>query len=109
MAGQLSGNVLDFHNGTTARAVALYDQNGNALLTLPGSVADGADVTQGAIADAAVAAGAAGSVNAHLRAISRDLVANVVLAAGSNVVGGVTVADGSNVVEGATTDAVVAA
>src|ERR1700759_431721 len=37
------------------------------------TVADGADVTQGAIADAAVAAGAAGTVNQHLRSISRDM------------------------------------
>lgn len=37
------------------------------------TVADGADVTQGAIADAAVAAGAAGSVGAKLRRISADI------------------------------------
>lgn len=37
------------------------------------TVADGADVTQGAIADAAVAAGAAGTDSAKLRAISRDM------------------------------------
>lgn len=37
------------------------------------TVADAADVTQGAIADAAVTAGASGTVNAHLRAISRDI------------------------------------
>lgn len=39
----------------------------------------------GAPADAVVAAGAAGSLSAKLRAISRDLVANIVLAAGSVV------------------------
>lgn len=37
------------------------------------TVADAADVTQGAIADAAVTAGATGTVNAHLRSISRDV------------------------------------
>lgn len=37
------------------------------------TIADGADVTEGTIADAAVAAGAAGTVNAHLRSISRDV------------------------------------
>jgi hypothetical protein len=37
------------------------------------TVADGADVAQGAIADAAVTAGATGTVNAHLRSISRDV------------------------------------
>lgn len=41
----------------------------------------------GLIADAAVAAGATGSVSAKLRAISRDLIANIVLAAGTNVIG----------------------
>lgn len=37
------------------------------------TIADGADVTQGAIADAAVAAGAAGTLSAKLRSISRDI------------------------------------
>jgi len=37
------------------------------------TVADGADVTQGAIADAVITAGAAGTVSAKLRAISRDV------------------------------------
>lgn len=41
------------------------------------TIADGADVTQGAIANAAVAAGAAGTVNAHLRTISGQLPATV--------------------------------
>lgn len=41
----------------------------------------------GANADAAVAAGAAGSISAKLRSISRDLVANIVLAAGTNAIG----------------------
>lgn len=53
------------------------------------TVADGADVTQGASADAVIAAGAAGTLSAKLRAISRDLVANIVLAAGTNTIGGV--------------------
>lgn len=42
----------------------------------------------GAIADAAVAAGATGSIAAKLRAISRDLIANIVLAAGTAIIGG---------------------
>jgi len=41
----------------------------------------------GATADAAVTAGATGSISAKLRSISRDLVANVVLAAGANAIG----------------------
>lgn len=83
---------------------------GNAV-----TIADGADVTEGAIADAAVAAGAAGTVNAHLRTISGQLPATVgqkamaaslpvvlasdqssipvaaTLAAGSNIVGNVRI------------------
>lgn len=42
------------------------------------TIADGADVTQGAIADAAVVAGAVGTLSAKLRAISRDMGAAVV-------------------------------
>jgi hypothetical protein len=41
----------------------------------------------GATADAAVTAGATGSISAKLRSISRDLVANIVLAAGTNAIG----------------------
>lgn len=37
------------------------------------TIADGADVTQGAIADAAVAAGASGTISAKLRRISTDI------------------------------------
>jgi hypothetical protein len=54
----------------------------------------------GANADAVVAAGASGSLSAKLRAISRDLVANIVLAAGANRIGKVTVrnsADGADI------------
>lgn len=41
----------------------------------------------GATADAAVTAGATGSISAKLRSISRDIVANIVLAAGSAAIG----------------------
>lgn len=41
----------------------------------------------GTTADAAVAAGAAGSIGAKLRSISRDIVSNIVLAVGSAVIG----------------------
>ncbi len=41
----------------------------------------------GDTADPVVAAGAQGSITAKLRAISRDIVANIVLAAGTNVIG----------------------
>lgn len=46
---------------------------GGAITAAAGAIADGADVTEGALADAAVTAGAAGSVSAKLRAISRDI------------------------------------
>lgn len=45
--------------------------------------------TAGAVADAAVTAGATGSISAKLRSISRDLIANIVLAAGENHIGAV--------------------
>lgn len=51
------------------------------------TIADGADITQGAVADSAATAGAPGTISAKLRAISRDLIANVVLAAGTNLIG----------------------
>lgn len=56
-----------------------------------GSIASGAMVDLGAIADAAVTAGATGSLSAKLRSISRDIVANIVLAAGSAIIGKVGV------------------
>lgn len=46
------------------------------------TVADGADVTQGALADAVVAAGAAGSVSAKLRRLTTDLGAQNTLLGG---------------------------
>lgn len=49
----------------------------------------------GATTDAAVTAGNSGSISAKLRSISRDLVANVVLAAGSNLIGAVTAKGGA--------------
>lgn len=57
--------------------------------SLPVTMVSGEDTatTTGAVADAAVAAGAAGTISAKLRAISRDLIANIVLAAGENHLG----------------------
>lgn len=57
------------------------------ITTLGQTLLDGAQVTQGAIADAAVTAGATGTISAKLRSISRDIVANIVLAAGSAIIG----------------------
>lgn len=56
------------------------DATGQLITTASGgggggaaTIADGADVTEGAIADAAVTAGATGTVSAKLRSISRDI------------------------------------
>lgn len=56
------------------------------------TVADGANVVEGAVADAVVAAGATGTISAKLRRISTDigsLVTGTVLAAGSALIGAV--------------------
>lgn len=66
------------------------------ITTLGQTLLDGANIAQGATTDAAVAAGAAGSLSAKLRSLSRDLVANIVLAAGSALIGVVKVGDGTN-------------
>ncbi len=57
------------------------------------TIADGADVTQGAIADAIVAAGATGTISAKLRRMTQGLadiltgLGSVILAAGTAVIG----------------------
>lgn len=71
-------------------------------VTLPSD--DPAVTTLGGTADAAVTAGATGSLSAKLRSISRDLVANIVLAAGTNLIGR-TVADASAATGGISTTA----
>lgn len=60
------------------------------ITTLGMTLVDGANATLGAITDAAIVAGAAGTMNAHLRSISRDIVGGIVLATGSNNIGSVT-------------------
>jgi hypothetical protein len=45
------------------------------------------DTNAGATTDAAATAGSTGTISAKLRAISRDLIANIVLAAGTNTIG----------------------
>lgn len=65
---------------------------------------DPAVTALGATADAAVTAGATGSISAKLRSISRDIVANIVLAAGTNLIGR-AVADASAATGGIQTTA----
>jgi hypothetical protein len=60
------------------------------ITTLGMTLVDGANATLGATTDTAVAAGAAGSINAHLRSISRDIAGGVVIQAGANTIGAVT-------------------
>jgi len=56
-------------DGTTMNLVGGGGGGGGGAVT----IADGADVTQGAIADAVVAAGAAGTLSAKLRRLTTDL------------------------------------
>ena len=104
-AGTLSAKLRSLSRDLIANIVLATGANVIGGVT----VADGSDTAEGAVADAAVVAGAAGTLSAKLRSISRDLIANIVLATGSNVIGGVTVADGSDVVKGAVADAAVVA
>ena len=57
------------------------------ITTLGMTLSDGANGTLGSTVDVAVAAGAAGTINAHLRSISRDLVGGIVLQPSGNVIG----------------------
>lgn len=68
------------------------------------TVADGADVTQGAVADAAVTGDVNGSVSAKLRGLSK-IFNDVWDSVNHRLKSGI--ADGANVAEGATTDAAV--
>lgn len=72
------------------------DSGTGNITTLGQTLDDGANLTLGATTDAAVVAGAAGTVNAHLRSISRDLVGGIVLQTGTNSIGAVTQGTASN-------------
>lgn len=67
------------------------------ITTLGQTLLDGAQVTQGAIADAAVTAGATGTISAKLRSISRDIVGGIVLQVSTAIIGLVKLSDGTNV------------
>jgi hypothetical protein len=70
------------------------------ITTIGQTLLDGANVTYGASSDVAVTAGAAGSISAKLRSISRDLVGGIVLQPGANVIGAVTQSGGPWTVSG---------
>src|SRR5215831_2590913 len=59
------------------------------ITTLGQTLLDGANGTLGMTTDVAVAAGAAGTINAHLRSISRDIAGGIVLQAGGATIGNV--------------------
>jgi hypothetical protein len=59
------------------------------ITTLGQTLLDGANIVLGATADLAVGAGGAGTINAHLRSISRDIAGGIVLQAGGNAIGSV--------------------
>jgi hypothetical protein len=88
----------------TIQAVRLVDLNGNPYVASGGgsggggavTVADGADVAQGAIADAAVVTNAAGSVSAKLRGIVALLAGTLTTTLVAGASAGVTTAS-SNV------------
>lgn len=70
--------------------------------TFPTTVADGANVVLGAVADALVAAGAAGTISAKLRRVTQgleDLKTNVALATGTNTIGNVNVTGTSQTIK----------
>jgi hypothetical protein len=117
MAGAWSTlTILDGGSPATARTMRVWDESGSgagpfsfAQMASSGNDGGGEPALEtggnlatvateataiaggvGTTADAAVSAGAAGSLSAKLRSISRDLVANIVLAAGANVIGAVT-------------------
>lgn len=71
--------------GNTSLATLITQTDG-----IEGSLSN-LDTNTGAIADAAVTAGATGSISAKLRAISRDIISNIVLKAGSAIIGQVSV------------------
>jgi len=82
--------LVDTQGVNTATIKAASTAPATTDTTIVVGAADGNLVTVGALADAAVAAGATGSLSAKLRSISRDIVANIVLAAGANIIGAVT-------------------
>lgn len=73
------GVNVQLSDGSSARQTYSVDIDGNYVVGTGGggggavSVSDGADAAQGFTTDAAVVAGAAGTVSAKLRAISRDM------------------------------------
>ena len=90
------GTAVVFDDAGTIRVVS--DVNPLPVTSAGGggavTIADGADVAEGAVADAIVAAGAAGTLSAKLRRATQgleDLKSLIVLAAGANIIGQVSI------------------
>ena len=81
--GEILGTKTDAANTATDNTSLSFMQ----VLKQVSASDQAAATVAGAAGDAAVAAGATGSLSAKLRAISRDLVANIVLAAGTAIIG----------------------
>src|SRR6516165_6876511 len=59
------------------------------ITTLGMTLVDGANAVLGATTDSAIVAGAAGTINAHLRSISRDIAGGIVLQPSASTIGNV--------------------
>src|SRR5215469_8946444 len=78
----MAGPIVHITNG-------IPDLGTGNITTLGQTLLDGANGTLGMTTDVAVAAGAAGTINAHLRSISRDIAGGIVLQAGGATIGNV--------------------
>src|SRR5215469_11472491 len=78
----MAGPIVHITNG-------IPDLGTGNITTLGQTLLDGANGTLGMTTDVAVAAGAAGTINAHLRSISRDIASGIVLQAGGATIGNV--------------------
>jgi len=98
----LAGDKFETIKSDGSGALHVYLTGIAAAAKQPVTVADGDDVAQGALADAIVAAGAAGTVSAKLRRLTQgveDLKTLVVLAAGTNKIGNVSITGPSQTME----------
>ena len=82
----VTGGAITANAGTNLNTSALALESGGNLATVATNTT-AESTTVGGVSDAAVTAGATGSLSAKLRSISRDIVANIVLAAGSAIIG----------------------
>lgn len=88
-----TNSILSTIDGRVDGVETLIGTTNTTLTAIDGHVdgleasATAIDTNAGATTDAAATAGSTGTIAAKLRAISRDLIANIVLAAGGNIIG----------------------